>query len=42
MVIGGLGTVAHQLVSDLGRLPNAEKTESQIERMQHFVLYSAV
>ena len=42
VVIGGLGTVAHQLVSDLGHLPTAEKTESQIEGMQCSVLCSAV
>ena len=42
VVIGGLGTVAHQLVSDLGHLLTAEKTESQIEGMQHSVLCSAV
>ena len=28
VVIGGLGTVAHQLVSDLGCLPTTEKTKS--------------
>ena len=42
VVIGGLVTVAHQLVSDLGRLPTAEETESQIEGMQRSVLCSAV
>ena len=42
MVIGGLGAVAHQLVSDLGHLPTVEKTESQIEGMQYSVLCSAV
>ena len=38
VVIGGLDTVTHQLVSDLDCFPTAEKTESQIEGMQRFML----
>ena len=42
VVIGVLGTVTHHLVRDLGRLPTAAKTESQIEGMQCSVLCSSV
>ena len=42
VVIGGLGTVTHHLVGDLGRLPTAAKTESQITGMQRSVLCSTV
>ena len=42
VVIGVLGTVTHHLVGDLGCLPTAAKTESQIEGMQRSVLCSCV
>ena len=42
VVIGRLGTVTHQLMSDLGHLPTTEKTETEIEGMQCSVLCSAV
>ena len=42
VVIGVLGTVTHHLVRDLGHLPTAAKTESQIEGMQRSVLCSSV
>ena len=41
VVIGDLGTVTHHLVGDLGRLPTAGKTRSQITGMQRSVLCSA-
>ena len=41
MVIGDLATVTHLLVGDLGHLPTAEKTVSQITGMQGSVLCSA-
>ena len=41
VVIGALGTVTHHLVGDLGRLPTAGKTVSQITGMQRSVLCSA-
>ena len=42
VVIGALGMVTHQLVSDLGRLPTVGGTESQIKGMQRSVLCSSV
>ena len=38
MVIGALGTVTYQLVSDLRCLPTTQKTESQIKGMQPTML----
>ena len=40
VVIGDLGTVTHHLVGDLGCLPTAGKTVSQITGMQRSVLCS--
>ena len=42
VVVGVLGTVTHHLVGDLGRLPTAAKTKSQIVGMQRSVLCSSV